>query len=54
MCKMIDINILIENNEMRQEMSLKGWEHVKAKYHYQHLVNNMSVLYNKLLSSGTI
>ncbi|MFB6306258.1 MAG: glycosyltransferase [Flavobacteriales bacterium] len=40
---------LIENNELRKEMSKNGWYYVKDKYNVDRLVDDMSDLYNKLL-----
>jgi len=40
---------LIENHELRKELSLHGWNHVKNKYHYTRLINDFSQLYYQLL-----
>ena len=42
---------LIENDELRKNMSLKGWNHVKEKFHYTRLVNDMEKLYVSLLNT---
>ncbi|MBW6482130.1 MAG: glycosyltransferase [Vicingaceae bacterium] len=41
--------ILIEDEKLRIEMGLKGWEHVKDKFHYTRLVKDMEALYFSLL-----
>ncbi|PIZ05383.1 MAG: hypothetical protein COY57_07595 [Flavobacteriales bacterium CG_4_10_14_0_8_um_filter_32_5] len=41
--------ILIEDEKLRTEMGLKGWEHVKDKFHYTRLVKDMEALYFSLL-----
>lgn len=43
---------LIENNELRKQMSEKGWEFVKEKFHYERLVNDMRQLYFLLLENN--
>jgi glycosyltransferase involved in cell wall biosynthesis len=40
---------LVENNLLRQTMSLAGWEFVKSKFHYTRLVEDMKKLYDELL-----
>jgi glycosyltransferase involved in cell wall biosynthesis len=40
---------LVENDRQRLDLSLKGWDFVKNKFHYTRLVNDMSNLYNDLL-----
>lgn len=40
---------LVEDEKLRTEMSLKGWEHVKEKFHYTRLVKDMEELYTSLL-----
>lgn len=40
---------LVEQDELRNKMSEKGWEFVKQKYHYTRLTNDMESLYSKLL-----
>ncbi len=43
---------LIENEELRNEQAKNGWAHVKEKFHYTRLVNDVENLYNKLLSES--
>ncbi len=40
---------LIENQELRQSLSLDGWNFVKEKFHYTRLVNDTKKLYYELL-----
>jgi glycosyltransferase involved in cell wall biosynthesis len=40
---------LIEDESLRNDMSQKGWEHVKQKYHYTRLTKDMENLYTTLL-----
>ena len=40
---------LIEDDALRTEMGLHGWEHVKAKFSYMRLVSDMKQLYLDLL-----
>lgn len=40
---------LTENEELRHQMSTNGWEHVRERYHYERLVNDMRDLYLELL-----
>ncbi len=40
---------LIENDELRNSMSKKGWDFVKEKHHYKRLVVDMKNLYDDLL-----
>ena len=40
---------LIEDDDLRHQFSLKGWDHVARKYHYQRLINDMQQLYYSLL-----
>lgn len=42
--------LMVENEELRKNMSEAGWEHVKSKFHYTRLVNDMKALYYSLLS----
>ena len=44
------LKVLIENEKMLQKMSQNGWNHVKDKFHYTTLVENMDRLYQDLLS----
>ena len=41
---------LVEDEKLRKQMSLKGWEHVRESYHYTRLVSDMEKLYDELLS----
>jgi len=41
---------LVENEELRNEMSCHGWDFVKDKFHYTRLVKDMKLLYDELLS----
>lgn len=43
---------LVENDELRKQMSVRGSEFVRHKYSYTRLCNDMGQLYNKLLSSS--
>jgi glycosyltransferase involved in cell wall biosynthesis len=40
---------LIENDHLRDEMKIEGWNHVKNKFSHTRLVSDMDKLYNKLL-----
>lgn len=40
---------LVDNEDLRNQLSLKSWEHVCNRFHYTRLVNDMSNLYHKLL-----
>jgi len=40
---------LIDSDELRKSLSKQGWEHVKNKFHYTRLVNDMNDLYTRLL-----
>ncbi len=42
---------LTENTELRTSMALKGWAHVKEKFHYTRLVDDMEKLYLQLLNT---
>ncbi len=42
---------LIEDENLRNSMSEKGWNHVKDKFHYTRLVKDMENLYKELLKS---
>jgi len=42
---------LVENDTLREEMSKKGWEHVRNTFHYTRLVQDMKNLYHRLLAS---
>ena len=43
--------MLIENDEMRKQMSEDGWIFVRDKFHYTRLVNDMKNLYDELLTN---
>ena len=36
---------LVEDDQLRSDMSAKGWEHVKEKFHYTRLIRDMEDLY---------
>tara|TARA_B110000211_G_scaffold215197_1_gene257218 strand:+ start:1063 stop:2247 length:1185 start_codon:yes stop_codon:yes gene_type:complete len=40
---------LIENDSLRDEMKIEGWNHVRNKFSHTRLVSDMDKLYNKLL-----
>lgn len=42
---------LVENDEMRKQMSEDGWIFVRDKFHYTRLVNDMKNLYDELLAN---
>ena len=41
---------LVEEDELRSKMGVKGWDFVNEKFHYSRLVKDMSELYHKLLA----
>jgi glycosyltransferase involved in cell wall biosynthesis len=41
---------LIENEEFRKALSQGGWRHVKEQFHYERLVKEMRLLYDRLLA----
>ncbi len=41
--------LLVENEQLRHELSQEGWNYVKNKYHYTRLVDDMKRLYYSLL-----
>ena len=43
---------LVENDELRLNMGKKGWLHVKDKFHFTRLVNDMEKLYVSLLNNS--
>ena len=43
---------LINDDSLRAAMSCKGWIHVKDKFHYTRLVEDMRQLYHKLLNQA--
>ena len=44
------LKILVEEDEIRNKMKSKGWEHVHLKFSYKRLVTDMESYYKKLLS----
>ena len=42
---------LTENENLRNELSLKGWQHVSNTFHYTRLVSDMTSLYKRLLKT---
>jgi len=42
---------LIHNDNLRDTLSDKGWDHVKEKYNYKRLVSDMKDMYNNMLNS---
>ena len=44
--------MLVENDEMRKQMSEDGWIFVRDKFHYTRLVNDMKNLYDELLANA--
>jgi len=40
---------IINSDNIRNEMSKKGWEFVKEKFHFTRLVNDTKELYSRLL-----
>lgn len=40
---------LINNPELRQNMSIGGWEFVRSRFHYSRMIDDTKDLYNKLL-----
>jgi len=43
------LEVLIEDEEIRKKMSQNGWIHVKDKFHYERLCNDVAILYKELL-----
>ena len=43
---------LINNKELRTELSSNGWNFVKEKFHYTRLTRDMEELYRKLLEKN--
>jgi len=41
---------LIEDTQLRERLSEKGWEHANHKFHYRRLVQDMDQLYRSLLT----
>lgn len=44
------LNYLVENEQIRDKMSKLGLDYVKNKFHYSRLVEDMRLLYNRLLN----
>jgi glycosyltransferase involved in cell wall biosynthesis len=42
---------LVNDEDLRQQMSLKGWEFVENRFHYTRLVSDMKSLYSRLLEN---
>jgi glycosyltransferase involved in cell wall biosynthesis len=42
---------LVEDDELRLKMGKEGWNHVREKFHYTRLVNDMQKLYVSLLNN---
>jgi glycosyltransferase involved in cell wall biosynthesis len=47
-----NISILLQNKQMMNEFGARGWELVGKKYHYERLVSDMKILYDKLQISS--
>ena len=45
------LQLLVENDELRKKMKLKGWQNVYQKYSYQRLAKDMESYYQELLKS---
>ena len=45
------LKLLIENDELREKMKLKGWQNVYKKYSYQRLAKDMENYYRELLKN---
>lgn len=45
-----NILALVNDDELRSKLGKQGWEHVKEKFHYTRLVDDMSSLYYSLLN----
>jgi len=43
---------LVEDDKLRHEMGQAGWEHVKERYHYSRLVEDVRGLYRQLLKEN--
>jgi len=41
---------IVENEALRKSMSIKGWTHVKEKYHFTRLTSDMQKLYRQLMN----
>jgi len=42
--------LLVENDNLRSQISVEGWNYVENKFHYTRLVKDMKNLYNHLLA----
>ena len=45
------LKTLVENDELRNKMKTKGWDHVHLKFSYTRLASDMESYYKKLLNS---
>ena len=45
-----NVLLLIENDNLRSQISVEGWNYVENKFHYTRLVNDMKNLYHRLLA----
>jgi glycosyltransferase involved in cell wall biosynthesis len=43
--------MLVENETLRKELSISGWEHVESKFHYTRLVSDTKKIYDQLLDT---
>ena len=43
--------LLVENEELRSNMAKKGWEHVKGKFHFTRLVEDVKTSYQQSLAA---
>ena len=48
------IRLLATDTNLRQAFSRKGWDHVKARYHYTRLISDMTDYYEELLENKNI
>jgi glycosyltransferase involved in cell wall biosynthesis len=44
------LNELVSNKQKREDFSENGWVFVKEKFHYNRLINDVEILYKKLLN----
>lgn len=44
---------LVNDDTLRSQMGNKGWEHVKQQFHYQRMIDDMKVLYYRLLTEDS-
>jgi glycosyltransferase involved in cell wall biosynthesis len=54
MAMALHLKNLAEDNILRLQMSLHGWDHVKDKFHYTRLVKDMSSFYYELLDKKVV